>query len=46
MSEYQIPASAIGPGSQPPEADGVELDIMQLPQEMNTYCCVLNRMVI
>ena len=37
MTEYQIPASAIGPGSQPPEADGVELDIMQLPQEMNTY---------
>ena len=37
MTEYQIPASAIGPGSQPPEADGAELDIMQLPQEMNTY---------
>ncbi len=37
MTEYHIPASAIGPGSQPPEADGAEMDIMQLPQEMNTY---------
>ena len=37
MTEYHIPASAIGPGSQPPEADGAEMDIMQLPQELHTY---------
>lgn len=37
MTDIFIPAAAVGPGTQPQEPDGAELDILQLPQEMNTY---------
>jgi len=37
MSEFHIPLSAVGPGSQPAEPDGAEIDILQLPSGMNTY---------
>ena len=41
MSETPIPIAIpivpMGPGSQPDEADGVELDILQLPSGMSTY---------
>ncbi len=37
MSEFNIPVTGVGPGSQPPEEDGVELDILQMPSGMNTY---------
>lgn len=36
MPDIPIPI-VTGPGSQPAEADGAELDILQLPQGMNTY---------
>ncbi len=37
MHRIQIPIVAIGPGSQPAEADGLELDYMQMPAGMSTY---------
>lgn len=41
MTETNIPAMPVfipaGPGSQPTEADGTELDILQLPNGMDTY---------
>ena len=32
-----IPAGAIGPGTQPDESDGAELDYLAMPGEMQTY---------
>jgi hydrogenase-1 operon protein HyaF len=32
-----IPAGAVGPGSQPDEIDGAELDYLAMPGEMQTY---------
>lgn len=32
-----IPAGAIGPGTQPEETDGAELDYLSMPDEMQTY---------
>jgi len=37
MNEFNIPVTGIGPGSQPSEDDGVELDILQMPSGMETY---------
>lgn len=37
MRKIDIPIVAAGPGSQPPEADGSELDIMAMPNEMSTF---------
>ncbi|MET0084343.1 MAG: hydrogenase expression/formation C-terminal domain-containing protein [Sedimenticola sp.] len=37
MTEYYIPSIGSGPGSQPTETDGAELDILQLPSEMSTF---------
>ncbi|MES9970438.1 MAG: hydrogenase expression/formation C-terminal domain-containing protein [Candidatus Thiodiazotropha sp.] len=37
MNEIDIPVTVSGPGSQPEEADGAELDILQLPDEMSTF---------
>lgn len=36
MKDINIPIE-IGPGSQPPEADGAEMNFMQLPSGMSTY---------
>ncbi len=36
--EIEIPLHSVtGPGSQPPEADGASLEILRLPEEMNTW---------
>ncbi|MDJ0630449.1 MAG: hydrogenase expression/formation protein [Rhodobacter sp.] len=35
--DFQLPAGAIGPGSQPTSTDGVELDYMTMPGDMRTY---------
>ncbi len=37
MTDFFVPATAFGPGSQPQEPDGADPDIMQLPQGMDTY---------
>ncbi|MCB1759102.1 MAG: hydrogenase expression/formation protein [Gammaproteobacteria bacterium] len=37
MKDFSIPMGGGGPGSQPPEQDGAELEILQLPQGMETY---------
>lgn len=37
MNEFTIPVTGIGPGSQPADDDGAELDILQMPSDMNTY---------
>lgn len=37
MSEIDISVPITGPGSQPVEDDGVELDILQMPSGMETY---------
>ncbi len=37
MQHIKIPVSQIGAGSQPAEADGASLDILQLPDEMQTF---------
>ena len=37
MTDYSIPVGASGPGSQPVEADGAELDILQMPSGMSAY---------
>lgn len=37
INEIKIPVNLSGPGSQPGEMDGVELDILQLPDEMSTF---------
>jgi hydrogenase-1 operon protein HyaF len=37
MNEINIPITITGPGSQPREEDGANLDILQLPSEMATY---------
>jgi hydrogenase-1 operon protein HyaF len=37
MHEIHIPVSEIGAGSQPAEEDGASLDILQLPDEMQTF---------
>jgi hydrogenase-1 operon protein HyaF len=37
MYEINIPVSKIGAGSQPNEEDGASLDILQLPDEMQTF---------
>jgi len=37
MTEINIPVSIAGPGSQPAEIDGAELDILQMPSGMETY---------
>lgn len=37
MNEIKIPVSLIGVGTQPPEEDGASLDILQLPDEMQTF---------
>ncbi|MES9945884.1 MAG: hydrogenase expression/formation C-terminal domain-containing protein [Candidatus Thiodiazotropha sp.] len=37
MNEIDIPITVTGPGSQPVEEDGTELDILQLPDEMSTF---------
>jgi hydrogenase-1 operon protein HyaF len=37
MHEFPIPVALAGPGTQPAEADGANLDILQLPDEMATF---------
>ena len=37
MNDIKIPVSLIGAGTQPPEADGANLDILQLPDGMQTF---------
>ncbi len=37
MNEFAIPVTGISPGSQPVDDDGAELDILQMPSDMNTY---------
>ena len=37
MKEINIPVVGIGPGSQPAEEDGTQLDYMVLPEAMDTY---------
>ncbi len=37
MREIPIPVALAGPGTQPAEADGASLDILQLPDEMTTF---------
>lgn len=37
MNESKIPVSLIGAGTQPAEEDGASLDILQLPDEMQTF---------
>ncbi len=37
MTEFHIPSMSSGPGSQPAEEDGAEMDILQLPSEMETF---------
>lgn len=37
MQETHIPIANIGAGSQPDEADGANLDILELPDEMQTF---------
>lgn len=37
VNNFQLPPMGFGPGSQPPEEDGQELEYMQLPQDMRSY---------
>jgi hydrogenase-1 operon protein HyaF len=37
MQEINIPVNRVGAGSQPAEEDGATLDILQLPDEMQTF---------
>ena len=37
VNNFQLPPMGFGPGSQPPEEDGKELEYMQLPQDMRSY---------
>lgn len=37
VSNFHLPPTGYGPGSQPPEEDGKELEYMQLPQDMRAY---------
>ncbi|MES9994074.1 MAG: hydrogenase expression/formation C-terminal domain-containing protein [Candidatus Thiodiazotropha sp.] len=37
MIDINLPIKVTGPGSQPGEEDGADLDIMQLPDEMSTF---------
>jgi hydrogenase-1 operon protein HyaF len=37
MTEINIPVAIVGPGSQPAEMDGAEMDILQMPSGMDTY---------
>ena len=37
MKLRDIPVVSIGPGSQPAESDGAQLDYISLPREMNMY---------
>jgi hydrogenase-1 operon protein HyaF len=37
MSDIAIPIALAGPGTQPVEVDGAELDILQMPSGMQTY---------
>ena len=41
MTEIHIPVAMSGPGSQPVEADGAEIDILQMPSGMDTYAAPL-----
>lgn len=37
MTEISIPVAVTGPGSQPAEVDGADIDILQMPSGMSTY---------
>jgi hydrogenase-1 operon protein HyaF len=40
MSQYAelgIPVSVVGPGSQPDEEDGMQLNYMKLPNDMSVF---------
>ncbi|WP_460274055.1 hydrogenase expression/formation protein [Celeribacter sp. ULVN23_4] len=37
VNNFQLPPMGFGPGSQPPEEDGAELEYMPMPQDMRTY---------
>ena len=37
MTAMRIPILPIGPGTQPGESDGAELDVLSMPQAMSTY---------
>ncbi|WP_417278917.1 hydrogenase expression/formation protein [Celeribacter sp.] len=37
VNNFQLPPMGYGPGSQPSEEDGTELEYMQMPQDMRTY---------
>ena len=37
IRDFQIPPTGFGPGSQPGDEDGSELEYMSLPQDMRTY---------
>lgn len=37
VSNFNMPPTGYGPGSQPPEEDGKELEFMPMPQDMRAY---------
>ena len=37
VNNFHLPPVGYGPGSQPPEEDGKELEYMQMPQDMRAY---------
>ncbi|TDE40281.1 hydrogenase expression/formation protein [Antarcticimicrobium sediminis] len=37
VNNFQLPPVGFGPGSQPPEEDGAELEFLPMPQDMRTY---------
>ena len=37
VGNFHLPPMGYGPGSQPPEEDGKELEYMQMPQDMRSY---------
>ena len=37
VSNFHMPPMGYGPGSQPPEEDGKELEYMPMPQDMRSY---------
>lgn len=37
VSNFHLPPTGYGPGSQPPEEDGAELQYLQMPQDMRSY---------
>jgi hydrogenase-1 operon protein HyaF len=37
VNNFQLPPMGFGPGTQPPEEDGAELEYMPMPQDMQTY---------